>query len=73
MWLGGFFLLCVVLVLMSSCTDPKATSPNTAGNGSDAEKFLTDSEKRLLDLNIKAGRAESSGSRGVAPTSRSPS
>ena len=43
---------------MSSCTDPNATSSSTAGNGSDAEKFLTDAEKRLLDLNVKAGRAE---------------
>jgi peptidyl-dipeptidase A len=43
---------------MSSCTDPNATTTSTAGNGSDAEKFLTDAEKRLLDLNIKAGRAE---------------
>jgi peptidyl-dipeptidase A len=41
-----------------SCTDPNATSPSAAGNGSDAEKFLTDAEKRLLDLNIAAGRAE---------------
>jgi len=43
---------------MSSCTDPNATSSSTAANGSDAEKFLTDAEKRLLDLNVKAGRAE---------------
>ena len=43
---------------MSSCTDPNGTSSSTAGNGSDAEKFLTDAEKRLLDLNVKAGRAE---------------
>lgn len=57
LWLSGFFLLCVGLLLMS-CTDPNATSPSTAGAGSDAEKFLNDAEKRLLDLNIKAGRAE---------------
>ena len=43
---------------MSSCTDPNTNSPATAGAGSDAEKFLADAEKRLLDLNIKAGRAE---------------
>jgi peptidyl-dipeptidase A len=58
LWFGGFFLLCVGLLLMSSCTDnPNATSPS-AGSGADAEKFLTDAEKRLLDLNIRAGRAE---------------
>ena len=58
LWLGGFFLICVGLLLMSSCTDPNTNSPATAGAGSDAEKFLADAEKRLLDLNIKAGRAE---------------
>ena len=29
-----------------------------SGNAADAEKFITDAEKRLLDLNIKSGRAE---------------
>ena len=56
LWLSGFFVLCVGLLM--SCTDPNATSPSATGNGSDAEKFLSDAEKRLLDLNIKAGRAE---------------
>ena len=55
LWLGLFFLLSVGLALMS-CTD----NPNFAsGAGSnDAEKFIADAEKRLLELNIKAGRAD---------------
>ena len=40
-----------------SCTDnPNAVS--SSGSAGEAEKFLADAEKRLLDLNIKAGRAE---------------
>jgi len=56
LWLGLFFLLSVGLALMS-CTD----NPNALSSGSpkdEAEKFLADAEKRLLDLNIKAGRAD---------------
>src|SRR5215204_1583948 len=40
-----------------SCTD----NPNLAsgaGANDQAEKFLADAEKRLLELNIKAGRAD---------------
>ena len=56
LWLGAFLCLCVGLTLMS-CTDNPNSAP-TSASGSEAEKFLTDAEKRLLDLNIKAGRAE---------------
>ena len=42
-----------------SCTDnPNSGSTSGSGTRDDAEKFLADAEKRLLDLNIKAGRAE---------------
>ncbi|HEY0365543.1 MAG TPA: M2 family metallopeptidase [Pyrinomonadaceae bacterium] len=41
-----------------SCTDnPNALSSSGSPND-EAEKFLADAEKRLLDLNIKAGRAD---------------
>jgi len=41
-----------------SCTDnPNALSSSGSSNNQ-AEKFLADAEKRLLDLNIKAGRAD---------------
>src|SRR5215203_2848234 len=55
LWLGVFSALCLGLVLMS-CTDgPNTTS--TSGSG-DAEKFITDAEKRLLDLGVKSARAD---------------
>jgi peptidyl-dipeptidase A len=59
LWLGGLFLLCVGLLLMSSCTDnPNMASPSGPATKDEAEKFLADAEKRLLDLNIKASRAD---------------
>jgi len=39
-----------------SCTDNPNSPSGTANN--DAERFLADAEKRLLDLNIKAARAD---------------
>jgi peptidyl-dipeptidase A len=55
----GLFLLCVGLLLMSSCTDaPNSTSPTGPATADEAGKFLTDSEKRLLDLAIKASQAD---------------
>ena len=57
LWLGLFFLLSVGLALMSCTDNPNAFS--TPGSAKDeAEKFLADAEKRLLDLNIKAARAD---------------
>ena len=57
LWLGLFFLLSVGLALMSCTDNPNALS--SSGSPKDeAEKFLADAEKRLLDLNIKAGRAD---------------
>jgi peptidyl-dipeptidase A len=59
LWLGGLFLLCVGLLLMSSCTDtPNVASPSGPATKEEAEKFLADAEKRLLDLNIKSNRAD---------------
>jgi len=40
-----------------SCTD-NPNSPSGSANKDEAEKFLGDAEKRLLDLSIKAGRAD---------------
>jgi hypothetical protein len=39
-----------------SCTD-NPNSLSSTGNKDEAERFLADAEKRLLDLNIKAARA----------------
>jgi peptidyl-dipeptidase A len=55
LWLGTFLFLSIGLALMS-CTD-NPNSPSGTGNN-DAERFLVDAEKRLLDLNIKAARAD---------------
>lgn len=57
LWLALFFLLSVGLALMSCTDNPNALS--SSGSPKDeAEKFLADAEKRLLDLNIKAARAD---------------
>jgi peptidyl-dipeptidase A len=55
LWLGTFLFLSIGLALMS-CTDNPNSPSGTANN--DAERFLADAEKRLLDLNIKAARAD---------------
>src|SRR5215212_7846208 len=57
-WLGVFFLLSVGLALMSCTDNPNPGSTAAAGSKQETEKFLQDAEKRLLDLNIKAGRAD---------------
>ena len=41
-----------------SCTDPNSPSTSGPATATEAEKFITDAEKRLLDLNLRAGRAE---------------
>src|SRR6185503_15822526 len=43
--------------MLMSCTD-NPNSPSGSATKDEAEKFLADAEKRLLDLNIKAGRAD---------------
>jgi peptidyl-dipeptidase A len=55
-WLGVFFLSSVILALMS-CTD-NPNSLSGSGTKDEAEKFLAEAEKSLLDLNIKAQRAD---------------
>jgi peptidyl-dipeptidase A len=57
-WLGVFFVLSVGLALMSCTDNPNLGSTSGPGTKDEAEKFLADAEKRLLDLNIKAGRAD---------------
>ena len=41
-----------------SCTDNPNALSSSGSPKDEAEKFLADAEKRLLDLNIKAGRAD---------------
>ena len=57
LWLGGFLLLSIGLMLMSSCTnDPNYFRRKHSRD--EAEKFMTDVEKRLMELSIKSGRAD---------------
>ena len=58
LWLGVFFLLSVGLALMSCTDNPNSLVTSGSGSKEEAEKFINDAEKRLLDLNIKAGRAD---------------
>src|SRR5215203_4300896 len=58
LWLGLFFLLSVGLALMSCTDNPNSIATTGSGTKEQAEKFLQDAEKRLLELNIKAGRAD---------------
>lgn len=60
LWLGGFLLLSVILAIMSS-SDPNSTSASSASHedtAADADRFIQDAEKRLLDLNVKSARAD---------------
>ena len=55
-WFALFFVLSAGLMLMSCTGNPN--SPSGSATKDEAEKFLADAEKKLLDLNIKAGRAD---------------
>jgi peptidyl-dipeptidase A len=56
MLIGLFLILSMGSALMS-CTD-NPNSLATSGSADDAQKFIAKAEKQLLDLNIKAARAE---------------
>ena len=56
LWFGLFLLIILGLLVMSCTNNPNA--PAGSASKEEADKFLADAEKRLLDLNIKAGRAD---------------
>ncbi len=58
LWVGVFACLLLGLAVMSCTDNPNAISTAGSGNKDEAGKFLDDAEKRLLDLNIKASRAD---------------
>jgi peptidyl-dipeptidase A len=58
LWLGLFLILSIGLSLMSCTDNPNTLSTSGSGAREEAERFLADAEKRLLDLNIKAARAD---------------
>ena len=59
-WAGLFLTLVIGMALLSSCTDSAGPANRSGGTGTaaEAEKFVADSEKRLLDLNVKYSRAD---------------
>ena len=57
-WTGALLLFCVALAFMSCTDNPNSVSTSGVGPKEEAEKFLAEAEKHLLDLNIKAGRAD---------------
>ena len=58
LWLGVFFVISVGLALMSCTNDPNLVANPGSGTKEDAERFIADAEKRLLDLSIKTARAD---------------
>ena len=58
LWLGVVFAISVGLLLMSCTNDPNLVANPGSGTKEDAERFIADAEKRLLDLSIKSARAD---------------
>ncbi len=57
-WVGTLLLVSVGMVLLSSCANPNGPGSTGAATPAEADQFVTDAEKRLLDLNIKYSRAD---------------
>lgn len=59
-WMGTFLLASLAIALMSSCAkSPESVSVSgSKGTPAEAEKFIADAEKRLLDLNVKFSAAD---------------
>jgi peptidyl-dipeptidase A len=59
-WTGLVLTLLVGLALLSSCTQTTGPANRSTGTGTaaEAEKFVADAEKRLMDLNVKYSRAD---------------
>src|SRR5262245_2307384 len=55
--LGGLLLLRIGLMIMSSCTNVPSRSGGPA-NADEATKFMTNVEKRLMELSVKSSRAD---------------
>ncbi|HEU4508799.1 MAG TPA: M2 family metallopeptidase [Pyrinomonadaceae bacterium] len=58
LWIGVVFVITVGLLLMSCTNDPNLVANPGSGTKEDAERFIADAEKRLLDLSIKSARAD---------------
>lgn len=60
--LSGLVLILSSMTLAPSCdnnpTPNAGPNTNSSASAADAEKFITDAEKKLLDLNLKTSRAD---------------
>jgi len=59
-WTGAFLLASLAIALMSSCAKGPESVSVSGGKGTpaEAEKFMADAEKRLLDLSVKYSHAD---------------
>lgn len=57
-WTGTFLFLSVSMLFLSSCAAPGGSGPSGAGTPAEADQFVAEAEKRLLELNIKYSRAD---------------
>ncbi|MEP6636839.1 MAG: M2 family metallopeptidase, partial [Acidobacteriota bacterium] len=59
---GAMLLVAVCLALLSSCSKPGSPSSSSSsgdkGTPAEADQFVADADKRLLDLNVKFSRAD---------------
>jgi peptidyl-dipeptidase A len=58
LYVGGFLLLTLALLIMSSCTNTSTPTSDVPASADGAAKFIDTVEKRLLELNIKTARAD---------------
>ncbi|HKY27939.1 MAG TPA: M2 family metallopeptidase [Pyrinomonadaceae bacterium] len=56
-WTTSILSLSIALALLASCAAPGPGATST-GSVAEAEKFVTDAEKKLLELNLISSRAE---------------
>jgi peptidyl-dipeptidase A len=75
LWSVVFILTTVALALTLSCsTGPgSSSSSETKATAADAEKFITDAEKRLFDLSVKFSKADWEKSTNITPATEAAS
>ncbi len=58
LWAGTFCVLAVGMSFLTSCAKTGGPEAGSSATSEEADKFLADAEKRLLQLNIKYSRAD---------------
>lgn len=56
-WTTSILSLSIALALLASCAAPGPGASST-GSAAEADKFVADAEKKLLELNLKSSRAD---------------